>query len=213
MTEKAPSMQTISIKGNDLTYAVETIKSGGLVAVPTETVYGLATNGFDAAAVEKIYELKGRPAIKPLSLLVSDTNMAASVCLEFPEAAQKLANAFWPGPLTIVLPCHDTVPPIVTAGGSTIGVRCPDHPITLELIRLAGVPLAAPSANPSGEKSPKSFCDVVKYFDGKIPCIIDGGVCNLGVESTIVSLTGTESYKILRQGALSESDIEKALGS
>ena len=203
-------MQTVVIKSNDLSYAAETLKSGGLVGVPTETVYGLAGNAFDANAVNMIYELKGRPAIKPLSVLVSGIDMATAVCADFPEAAQKLAKAFWPGPLTIVLPCRDVVPSIVTAGGDTIGVRCPDHSKTLELLRLAGVPAAAPSANISDNPSPKSAEDVLNYFDEKIPCVIDGGACTIGVESTIVSLA---PYKILRQGALSENEIKRVLGS
>ena len=181
-------MQTVTIKDNDLSYAVEVLKNGGLVGVPTETVYGLAGNGLDASAVSMIYEVKGRPTIKPLSLLVADIDVAATVCTEIPEDAKKLAEAFWPGPLTIVLPVRDTVPQIVTAGGSTVGVRCPDHPKTLELLRLAGVPAACPSANISDMPSPKSANDVLDFFDGKIPCVIDGGACTLGVESTIISL-------------------------
>ncbi|MCL2628634.1 MAG: L-threonylcarbamoyladenylate synthase [Oscillospiraceae bacterium] len=204
-------MKTVVIKDNDLSFAVEVLKSGGLVGVPTETVYGLAGNGLDEAAVSMIYEVKGRPTVKPLSLLVADIEVAASVCADIPEAAKKLAEAFWPGPLTIVLPCRDTVPSIVTAGGDTIGVRCPDHPKTLELLRLAGVPAATPSANISDMPSPKTADDVLAYFDGKIPCVIDGGACTLGVESTIVSLV-EKPYKILRQGALPEDDIKRVLG-
>jgi len=203
-------MRTVIIKDNDLSYAVEVLKKGGLVGVPTETVYGLAGNGLDASAVSMIYEIKGRPEVKPLSLLVPDIEIAATVCAGVPEEARKLAGAFWPGPLTIVLPCNDTVPSIVTAGGSTIGVRCPDHPKTLELLRLAGVPAACPSANISDMPSPKSAQDVLDYFDGKIECLIDGGVCALGVESTIVSLV-EKPYKILRQGALPEEEIRRVL--
>ncbi|MCL2078604.1 MAG: L-threonylcarbamoyladenylate synthase [Oscillospiraceae bacterium] len=203
-------MQTVVIKDGDLSYAAAVLKNGGLAGVPTETVYGLAANGYDAAAVDKIYKLKGRPEVKPLSLLVSDVDAAAEVCAIFPKAAMELAKAFWPGPLTIVLPCNKKVPPVVTATGYTVGVRCPDHPKTLELLRLAGVPIAAPSANISGCPSPKTAQEVLKYFDGKIECIIDGGTCTLGVESTIVSLTA-DSYKILRQGALSEALIARVL--
>ena len=204
-------MKTVVIRDNDLSYAVDVLLNGGLVGVPTETVYGLACNGLDAAAVAKIYEVKGRPEVKPLSLLVPDLDVAATVCAKIPEAARLLAEAFWPGPLTIVLPKRDTVPDIVTAGGNTIGVRCPDHPLTLELLRTAGLPAAAPSANISDMPSPKSAEDVLAYFDGKIDCVIDGGVCKLGTESTIVSLTA-QPYKILRQGALAEEDIRKVLG-
>jgi len=203
-------MQTIVIKDNDLSYAVDVLKNGGLVGVPTETVYGLAGNGLDEKAVSMIYQVKGRPEVKPLSLLVADIKAASAVCSDIPEAAKKLADAFWPGPLTIVLPCRDTVPAIVTAGGSTIGVRCPDHPKTLELLRLAGVPAACPSANISDMPSPKNAGDVLDYFDGLIACVIDGGVCTLGVESTIVSLVD-KPYKILRQGALPEEEIKRVL--
>ncbi|MDR2599475.1 MAG: threonylcarbamoyl-AMP synthase [Oscillospiraceae bacterium] len=203
-------MQTRILKDNDLSYAVATLINGGLVGVPTETVYGLAGNGFDAAAVAKIYEVKGRPEVKPLSLLVPSIEVAKTVCAEFPEDAYILAKTFWPGPLTIVLPVKDTVPSIVTADGDTIGVRCPDHAKTLRLLGLAGVPAAAPSANISDKPSPKNAYDVLAYFDGKIECIIDGGECTIGVESTVISLV-TKPYKIFRQGALSEEDIYKAL--
>ena len=206
-------MKTTIIKGDDLSYAVETILRGGLVAVPTETVYGLAGNGLDASAVAQIYDVKGRPAIKPLSLLVPGLEVATTVCAVIPESARLLADAFWPGPLTLVLPRTDGVPDIVTAGGDTIGVRCPDHPKTLEFLKLAGVPAAAPSANISNQPSPKSAEDVLAYFDGKIDCVIDGGTCALGVESTLVLLSSEPGfYKILRQGALPEEDIQRALG-
>jgi len=204
-------MKTVVIKDKDLSYAVEVIKNGGLVGVPTETVYGLAGNGLDAAAVARIYEVKGRPEIKPLSLLVPGLDVAATVCDGIPKSAHLLAEAFWPGPLTIVLPKSDTVPSIVTAGGDTIGVRCPDHPLTLELLRLSEIPAAAPSANISDMPSPKSAEEVLEYFSGKIDCVIDGGKCELGIESTIVSLT-EDTYKIIRQGALSEEHIRSVLG-
>ena len=203
-------MDTIVITSDDLTYAAEVILSGGLVAVPTDTVYGLAGNGLDAQAVAKIYDVKGRPAIKPLILLVPGIDVAETFCARMPENARILARVFWPGALTLVLPRNDTVPDIVTAGGGTIGVRCPNHPKTLELLRLTGVPLAAPSANISNMPSPKSAADVLAYFDGKIECVIDGGLTSLGYESTIVDLT-EEHYKIIRQGALPEEDIRRAL--
>jgi len=203
-------LKTTVITGDDLSYAVEVFLRGGLVAVPTDTIYGLAGNGLDAAAVAKIYEVKGRPAIKPLILLVPDLCVAGTVCAGMPETALLLAGAFWPGALTLVLPRRDTVPDIVAAGGDTIGVRCPDHPKTLEFLRLVGVPTAAPSANISDMPSPRSAEDVLAYFDGKIECVIDGGTCKIGVESTIVSLAA-EPYKILRHGAIPEEDIRKAL--
>ena len=204
-------MQTIVITSDDMSYAAEVILRGGLVAVPTDTVYGLAGNGLDVDAVASIYEVKGRPAIKPLILLLSDLSVAETFCTQIPQSAHILAEAFWPGPLTIILPCNDTVPEIVVAGGKTLGVRSPNHPKTLELLRLVGVPLAAPSANISDKPSPKSAKDVLEYFDGKIDCIIDGGVTALGIESSIIDLT-TEPYSIIRQGALPEDEIWKALG-
>ena len=203
-------METVVITSNDLTYAAEVILRGGLVGVPTDTIYGLAGNGLNADAVSKIYEVKGRPAIKALILLVPDLNVAETVCAVIPEQAHILADAFWPGALTLILPRRDNVPDIVAAGGNTIGVRCPDHPKTLELLRLTGVPLAAPSANISGMPSPKNVEEVLAYFDGQIECVIDGGISALGFESTIVDLT-VEPYRILRQGALPEEEIRRAL--
>ena len=203
-------MQTIVIKNDDLSYAAEVILRGGLVAVPTDTVYGLAGNGLNADAVAAIYEVKGRPTIKPLILLVPDLNAAELFCADIPEAAYKLAEAFWPGPLTLILPRRNTVPDIVTAGGETVGVRAPNHPKTLELMRTTGLPLAAPSANISDMPSAKSAEDVLAYFDGKIDCVIDGGVCALGFESTIIDLS-TELFKIVRHGALAEEEIVRAL--
>lgn len=199
--------QTITTEIPD---AAKIIKKGGLVAVPTETVYGLAGNGLDKKAVEEIYEVKGRPAIKPLSLMVPDSAAMKKYCVDVPKAAYVLAERFWPGPLTIVLKSKPVVPAIVRAGGETVGLRCPDHPLTLELLRQADRPLAAPSANPSGAPSPKTARDVAAYFDGRIDAIIDGGACGLGRESTIIDLTQMP-YKILRQGALPESDIDGAL--
>jgi len=204
-------LKTIILESDDLSYAVEVILRGGLVAVPTETVYGLAGNGLDAGAVAKIYSVKGRPSVKPLSLLVPDMSAVETVCSVIPDSARRLAEAFWPGPLTIVLPCRDPVPDIVTAGGNTIGVRCPAHPKTLEFLQLTGLPICAPSANISDMPSPKSAEDVLMYFDGKIDCVIDGGRCTLGVESTIVSLVN-EVCEILRPGALPETEILRVIG-
>ena len=203
-------MKTTIITDDDLSYAVEVLKNGGLVAVPTDTVYGLAGNGLSAGTVERIYEVKDRPSIKPIILLVSDMSVAEKVCTEIPEAARRLAEKFWPGPLSFILGKGDIVPDIVAAGGKTVGVRCPNHPKTLELLRLAGVPAAAPSANISGLPSPKSAEETLKYFDGIIECVIDGGVCALGFESTVIDLT-VEPFKILRHGALSEDEIWRAL--
>ena len=202
-------MKTLLLKENILD-AAEILRDGGLVAVPTETVYGLAGNGLDPNAVEKIYEVKGRPSIKPLSLMVHDESAMDALCLDVPEAARHLAGRFWPGPLTIVLKAGQSIPPIVRAGGSTVGLRCPDHPLTLELLRSCGLPLAAPSANPSGAESPKTAQKVLEYFDGQIDAVIDGGPCGLGTESTILDMSAGP-FRILRQGALAAEKIEDAL--
>lgn len=190
--------------------AAEIIKTGGLVAVPTETVYGLAGNGLDEEAVKQIYEVKGRPQVKPLSLMVPGAEAMDRYCEDVPQGARLLAERFWPGPLTIVLKAKDFIPSIVLAGGDTVGLRCPDHPMTLELLKKAGVPFAAPSANPSGEESPKTAQKVWDYFSGRIEGIIDGGECGIGRESTIISMV-QKPYRILRQGALAEKEIASAL--
>lgn len=185
------------------------MRGGGLVAVPTETVYGLAGNGLDEKAVAEIYEVKGRPEVKPLSLMVHDAASMERYCENVPPQAYTLAKKFWPGPLTIVMKAKPCVPEIVRAGGETVGLRCPDHPLTLELLEKSGVPFAAPSANPSGEPSPKNADSVLKYFDGKIDAVLDGGECGIGCESTLIDLSRTP-YRILRPGALPADEIADA---
>lgn len=202
-------METRMIK-EELADAAALLQRGGLVAVPTETVYGLAGNGLDAGAVERIYEVKGRPAVKPLSLMVPGPAAMGEYAAEVPPAAKYLAEKFWPGPLTIVLKAKTHIPPIVLAGGDTVGLRCPQHPMTLELLKLSGLPFAAPSANPSGAESPKTADQVREYFDGKIEAIVDGGPCGLGLESTIIDMSALP-YRILRQGALPAAEIRAAL--
>lgn len=202
-------METKIIKEN-MADAARLIAAGELVAVPTETVYGLAGNGLCAEAVEKIYEVKGRPQVKPLALMVPDSSAMEKYCEDVPKQAKALADKFWPGPLTIVLKSKPIVPEIVRAGGQTVALRCPDHPMTLEALRLSDLPFAAPSANPSGEPSPKNAESVVKYFDGKIAAVIDGGECGIGTESTIIDMSAAP-YRILRLGALSESEIRTVL--
>lgn len=190
--------------------AARIIRAGGLVAVPTETVYGLAGNGLNETAVKEIYEVKGRPAVKPLSLMVPYESAMERYCEDVPPQAHALAKRFWPGPLTIVLKAKPEIPSIVLAGGSTVGLRCPDHPLTLELLKTCGLPLAAPSANPSGEPSPKTADQVFDYFDGKIDAVIDGGPCGIGRESTLIDMSRTP-YRILREAALSEETVAGAL--
>lgn len=195
---------------DDVEKAVRIIRNGGLTAVPTETVYGLAGNGLDAAVVEKIYQVKGRPARKPLSLMVAGPEAIDALCADVPPAAYSLAARFWPGPLTIVLRAKDHIPENVLAGGSTVGLRCPDSPETLALLRACGLPLAAPSANPSGAESPRSAADVAAFFDGVIDAVIDGGACRVGIESTVAALT-PDGLSVLRAGALPEADIRRCL--
>ena len=194
----------------ELDEAARLLREGELVAVPTETVYGLAGNGLDVQAVEAIYEVKGRPAVKPLSLMVPDAEAMDRYCEAVPPQAKALAARFWPGPLTIVLKAKELVPAIVRAGGETVGLRCPDHPMTLELLRCCGLPLAAPSANPSGAESPKTAQKVLEYFDGRIDAVIDGGHCGIGTESTILDMSA-RPFRILRQGALAAEAIADAL--
>ncbi|MDE6280651.1 MAG: threonylcarbamoyl-AMP synthase [Oscillospiraceae bacterium] len=191
--------------------AASLLRQGKLVAVPTETVYGLAADATQEKAVQTDYDAKGRPETKPLNVLVDGMAMVETVCRDIPEDAYKLADAFWPGPLTMILCGNGSLPPIVPAGGATQGVRCPDHPDTLAVIRALGKPLACPSANLSGRESPKSAGAVLAQLGGRIDAILDGGPCTVGMESTILDLTVTP-YRILRQGGLSREAIEAALG-
>lgn len=191
--------------------AVRAIAEGGIVAFPTETVYGLGADAFDAVAVARVFEVKNRPAFDPLIVHVADVEQAAACTERFPEIAQALAKAFWPGPLTLVMRKAASIPDLVTAGLPTVAVRMPDHPVALELIRRAGVPLAAPSANPFGALSPTTAGHVRKHLDGKIDAILDGGACTVGVESTIVSLAG-EQPVLLRPGGTSVEAVEQIAG-
>ena len=196
----------------DIETAAKLLREGSLVAVPTETVYGLAGNGLDERVIESIYEVKGRPAVKPISLMVPGPEMIDELCMEVPEAAWQLAERFWPGPLTLVLRARPSIPDILRAGGTTVGLRCPRQEKTLRLLREVEFPLAVPSANPSGLESPKDADQVLAYFDGKIAAVIDGGPCALGLESTVLDLSQTP-YRILRQGSLPAEEIMDALVS
>ena len=203
-------METKIITEKNLNEAAKMIAAGKLVAVPTETVYGLACSGLDAQAVEQVYEVKGRPEVKPLALMLHKGAAVTKYCSAVPKQARVLMDKFWPGPLTIVLNSKDIVPDIVRAGGETVALRCPDHPLTQALLKKAKLPFAAPSANPSGEKSPVTAQEVLGYFDGKISAVVDGGECGLGTESTIIDMS-CAPYKILRRGALPEEEISSAL--
>ena len=191
--------------------AAKIIYSGGLVAIPTETVYGLGANGLDENAVSKIFQAKGRPQDNPLILHVADAADIERFCHSIPKAAYDLAQAFWPGPLTMVLPARDVVPKCTTAGLPTVAVRCPDCDVTRQIIRLAGVPIAAPSANISGKPSTTTAEHVRHDHDGKIDMIVDGGACRVGVESTIVDLTDTRP-RLLRPGGITPEQLLAVLG-
>mgnify|MGYP002517706043 CR=1 FL=1 len=191
--------------------AANIIKNGGLVAIPTETVYGLGANGLDEQAVAKIFEAKGRPQDNPLILHISGAEQIELFCHHIPQKAYDLAEAFWPGPLTMVLPARECVPKRTTAGLSTVAIRCPDHPVAREIIRLSGVPVAAPSANISGKPSTTTAQHVLHDHDGKIDAIVDGGACRVGVESTIVDLT-EERPRLLRPGGITPQQLIAVLG-
>lgn len=191
--------------------AAEIIKNGGLVAIPTETVYGLGANGLDEKAVAAIFEAKGRPQDNPLILHVAEPMEMERFCHSIPESAYRLARRFWPGPLTMVLPARDIVPKRTTGGLSTVAVRCPDSAVTRQIIRLSGVPIAAPSANLSGKPSTTTAQHVYHDHAGKIPLIVDGGKCSVGVESTIVDLTD-EKPRLLRPGGITPAQLREVLG-
>ena len=197
-------METLFLSANGAgtaEIAAKIIREGGLVAVPTETVYGLGANGLDPAAVKKIFEAKGRPQDNPLILHISEAGEMARYCHSIPDAAWALAEAFWPGPLTMVLPALESVPLSTRAGLPTVAVRCPDCAITRDIIRLAGVPVAAPSANISGKPSTTTAEHVRHDHNGRIEAIVDGGPCRVGVESTILDLT-EDTPRLLRPGGV-----------
>ena len=192
--------------------AAKILQEGGLVAFPTETVYGLGGNGLDSAACEKIYLAKGRPSDNPLILHISEFEELNPIVREISPAAQKLMDAFWPGPLTMVFPKADIVPEKATGGLDTVAVRFPSHPVARAIIRAAGLPIAAPSANSSGKPSPTRASHVEFDLNGKIDMIVDGGAAEWGLESTIVDVSG-EVPMILRPGAVTKEMMEKVVGT
>lgn len=194
-----------------LARAAEIIRAGGLVAFPTETVYGLGANALDPEAVKRIYEAKGRPLASPLIVHVASESMARSIAAVWPELAQKLAARFWPGPLTLIVRKASTVPDLVTAGLDSVGIRMPSHGVARALIEKAGVPLAAPSANRFKEVSPTSAEHVHTALGEAVPLILDGGPCEIGIESTVVSLR-RDPPVILRPGMISRDELESATG-
>ena len=208
-------MQTILLQADapgTVEQAAEILKRGGLVAIPTETVYGLGANGLDAQAVRKIFEAKGRPQDNPLILHIAARAQLEEICRDIPDEAFTLAERFWPGPLTMVLPCRDLVPRETTAGLDTVAVRCPASAVTRRIIAAAGVPIAAPSGNRSGRPSPTTAAHMVTDMQGRIDAIVDGGPCGVGVESTILDLTA-RPFSLLRPGGLPVEEIEKVVGA
>jgi len=191
--------------------AVWHLRAGRLVAFPTETVYGLGADAFSAGAVDAVFALKGRPGKNPLIVHVADVDMARGAVADWPREAQLLADAFWPGPLTIVLPKAANVPDRVTGGASNVAVRCPDHPVTLSLLTAFGGPLVGPSANPSGRVSPTAAAHVRAYFAPQQVMVLDGGACRAGIESTVVTLTGS-GPRVVRLGVVGAAEIAKVLG-
>jgi len=192
--------------------AAEIIRRGGLVAFPTETVYGLGASALDGNAVESIFEAKGRPPTNPIIVHVASVEAAQHLVLDWPPLASRLAERFWPGPLTIVLPKRPIVPNIVSAGGRTVGSRVPAHPVALALLQAAQIPIAAPSANRSSEVSPTTAEHVQKALDGRVDLILDGGPTAGGLESTVLDLT-VDPPRVLRPGLVTIAQLEAVLGA
>jgi L-threonylcarbamoyladenylate synthase len=191
--------------------AAPLLRDGHLVAFPTETVYGLGASVFDEAAIRRIFEVKGRPADNPLIVHLSALEQVDLVARDIPKDFYVLAQAFFPGPLTVVLKRRPSVPSCVSAGLDSVAVRVPRHPIARALIALVGAPLVAPSANLSGKPSATQACHVLEDFDGRIAAVIDGGECSIGIESTVISLL-EETPVLLRPGAITQKQLEQVLG-
>ncbi len=204
------TVETLLLGPEKIELCADILKRNGVAAVPTETVYGLAANGLEPEAIRKIFAAKGRPETKPVSLFVRGLEDAERFCRV--NAAARRFAAFWPGPLTVILPRRGCVPDAITAGGEGVGIRVPDDPVTLELLKLCGFPLTGTSANISGEPAAVSGAEAYAIFRGRVDAVLDGGACPGGVPSTVVDLTGNIA-KIVRLGALSKEAIENALGA
>ena len=191
--------------------AAKLLREGKLVGIPTETVYGLGANALDEEAVKSVFVAKGRPQDNPLIVHISEFDEIYSLVKEVPEKAKELADKYWPGPLTIILEKDEKIPSVVSGGLDTVAIRLPSHPITREIIRQAGVPVAAPSANLSGSPSPTNAKYVYDDMNGRIPLIVDGGDCSVGVESTVITLV-SEKPKLLRPGGITPKQLEDVLG-
>jgi L-threonylcarbamoyladenylate synthase len=196
---------------DDITRAAARLAEGGLVAFPTETVYGLGADATNRSAIGRVFSLKGRPSANPLIVHVTGEEMARTCVSSWPEAAAKAAAAFWPGPLTLVLPKSDLIPSIATAGGETVAVRMPDHDAAVALIEALGRPIVGPSANPSGYVSPTMAEHVRAHFDADAVLVVDGGACRAGIESTVLDLTGSLP-RVLRRGVIGTEELVPVLG-
>jgi len=206
------STHTASLFATAVARAAELLRAGNVVALPTETVYGLAANALDARAVAKIYEIKGRPAHNPIIVHVADLAMAKQCVSHWPPSASQLAKSFWPGPLTMVLPRAPVIPDMVTAGGATVGVRWPSHPFIQAVIRACGFPLAAPSANLSNSISPTNAEHVRNQLGDQLGLIVDGGQSQVGIESTVVDLAA-QPPRVLRPGMIHEESLMAVVGN
>ncbi|MBR4100928.1 MAG: threonylcarbamoyl-AMP synthase [Oscillospiraceae bacterium] len=202
---KTKKLQTTT---EDIQAAAELLRCGELVAFPTETVYGLGADARREDSVRAIFAAKGRPADNPLIVHICSMDMLDGIVSYVPPIAHSLAKDFWPGPLTMVLPKKDTIPSVTSGGLDTVGIRMPSHPAALELIRVSGCPIAAPSANRSGSPSPTTAKHVMDDMDGRISAVIDGGLCEVGVESTVICFDDEETIHILRPGLVSAEDLE-----
>lgn len=197
---------------SDIDQVADSLQNEKVAAIPTETVYGLAGNIFSEKAIRRIYEVKQRPLFNPLIVHIADVSEMGKVASSIPPLAQALAEKFWPGPLTLLLPKKDTVPDIITAGKDTVAVRVPNHPVTLALLQRLPFPLAAPSANPFGSISPTTAEHVAAYFKDEFPFILEGGPCKKGIESTIIGFN-EEGAIIYRYGSLAIEEIESITGT
>ena len=213
MTSSAPPPSPSSgPTASSIAQAAAQLRQGDLVAFPTETVYGLGANATDDQAVARIFEAKGRPRFDPIIVHLADPNELHSVTASVSDDARQLADAFWPGPLTMVLPRSDSIPPIVSAGLPTVGVRVPDHPIASQLIEMAGCPIAAPSGNRFGCISPTTAEHVREQLADRVQVILDGGPCRVGVESTVLDMT-SDTPRLLRPGGVTREELEEVVGS
>ncbi|MCQ2417279.1 MAG: threonylcarbamoyl-AMP synthase [Oscillospiraceae bacterium] len=205
-------MKTQLLNEEEISYAAELLRSGEAVGMPTETVYGLACDAGNDDAVRKVFAAKGRPADNPLIVHIADISEWAPLVREIPPLAMRLAEQFWPGPLTIILPRSEKIPAITAGGLDSVGVRLPAHPVAQAMIRAAGVPLAAPSGNRSGSPSPTTSGHMMMDMDGRIPAVVEGGSCACGVESTVIILDDAETVRVLRPGFVTPEQLNEIAG-